>query len=223
MIINPQKYRIAFVFNTLYYPFTYPEILDSLVARGYARLVPPQPLQSGARIYITGVGVAVKATIPNKPPCFIEVNEPKKIIACDGTSIDNILASATDIVKLSREDFNLNLPDDINFVELSGSATILNGNSIDSIKEFCGDRYRVFSEILGKETSGGLIRIIPKIGVQTDKSWFDISISQKIPSGPNAYYAEFAFRNGNNIESVLEFTSNLEEKLSAIIDKIGSA
>ncbi|MCX6668706.1 MAG: hypothetical protein NTV25_02725 [Methanothrix sp.] len=221
MKIVPQKYRVAFVFNTLYYPFTYPEILNSLKARDYAILVPPQPLQSGARIYISGQAAAIKATATTKPPCFIELNEPKKIIACDGTDIDNIVASVKDIVDLSRSDFKLNLPDDINYIELSGSAVVLNVNPIDAIKKFSGNQYGVFDDIMGAESAGGSIRIIPKNGTQMDKKWFDISISQKVPTGDNAYYVETIFRNGNNIESVLDFISNLDEKISSIIHKIG--
>ncbi|MDD2755552.1 MAG: hypothetical protein PHS80_08495 [Methanothrix sp.] len=223
MKIIPQKYHVAFVFNTLYYPFTYPEILNSLKSRGYIIQVPPQPLQSGARIYVSGPAVAAKVFDPAKAPCFIELNEPKKIIACNGTVIDNIVASVRDIVDLSRTDFKLNLDTDVNLVELSGSATVQNDNPIDAIKNFSGDRYRVFDEILGAESAEGSIRIIPKNGVQTDKKWFDISIGQRVPSGGNTYYVEFVYRNGNDIASVLDFTANLEEKISAIINKIGGA
>jgi hypothetical protein len=223
MKINPQKYHVAFVFNTLYYPFTYPEILHSLAARGYMILVPPQPLQSGARMYVSGPAMATKAVDPTKAQCFIELNEPKKIVACNGTDIDNIVASVKDIVDLSQTDFKLNLNTDINYVELSGAATVMSDNSNDAIKDFLGDHYSVFDETLGAESAGGLIRIIPKNGVQTDKKWFDISVGQKVPSGGNTYYVEFVYRNGNDIESILDFTSNLEKKISAIINKIGGA
>lgn len=221
MIINPQKYHIAFVFSTLYYPFTYPEILNSLEARNYTKLVPPQPLQGGARMYISGPAVAAKATDPTKAPCFIELNETKKIIACNGTAIENIVASVRDIVDLSQKDFKLDLDTDVNFVELSGMAMVQNDNPIDAIKNFAGDRYRVFDEILGAESAEGLIRIIPKNGVQTDKKWFDISVGQKVPSGDNTYYVEFVYRNGNDIGSVLDFAEKLDEKISAIVNKIG--
>lgn len=223
MIIKPQKYRIAFVINTLYYPFTYPEILDSLAARGYTILVPPQPLQSGARIYISGQAAAVKATIPNKPPCFIELNESKKIIACESKDVGNIVAAVKDLVDLFIEDFKLNLPDDINFIELSGSAVVLNDNPIDAIKKFSGTQYDIFDEIMGEESAGGLIRIIPKNRTQTDRKWFDISIGQRVPSEGNAYFVEIIFRDGNNLESILDFISNLDGKISAMITKIGCA
>jgi hypothetical protein len=223
MKIIPQKYQVAFVFNTLYYPFTYPEILNSLAARGYTILVPPQPLQSGARIYVSGPAVATKAADLAKASCFIELIEQKKTIACNGTSVDNIVASVRDIVELSQTDFKLNLDKDMNFIELSGTATVLNDNSSDAIKNFSGEQYSVFNEILGEESAGGSIRIIPKNSVQTDRKWFDISVGQKVPARENTYYVEFVYRNGNDIGSVLDFTSNLERTISAIIDKIGGA
>lgn len=55
MMIKPQKYRIAFVLDTLYYPFTFPEIIESLAARKYRiDASPPQSPPGGARIYIKG-------------------------------------------------------------------------------------------------------------------------------------------------------------------------
>jgi|GEM_PF-1106497 len=223
MIIKPQKYHVAFVFNTLYYPFTYPEILNSLASRGYISLVPPQPLQSGARIYVSGPAIATKAADPKKAPCFIELIEPKKVIACNGTAIDNVVASVRDVVDLSRTDFKLDLDADMSFIEISGTAMVQNDNPVDAIKNFSTDQYRVFDEILGAETACGSIRIVPKDGTQMDKKWFDIIIGQKVPSGENTYFVEFVYRNGNDIGCVLEFASTLETKISAIINKIGGA
>ena len=116
----------------------------------------------------------MKSVDPARAPCYIELNEPKKIIACDGTVIDDIVASVKDIVNLSQADFKLNLDTDMNYVELSGSAMVLNDNPIDAIKNFSRGQYGVFDEILGAKSAGGLIRIIPKDRVQTDKEWFDI-------------------------------------------------
>jgi hypothetical protein len=223
MKIVPQRYHVAFVFNTLYYPITYPEILNSLKSRGYSILVPPQPLQSGARIYVSGPAVATKATDPAKAPCFVELNEPKKIIACNGTDIGNIVASLKDLVELSQTDFKLNFDHDMSFAELSGTVTVLNDNPIDAIKSFSGDVYNVFDEVLGEESACGSIRIIPKDGLQTDKKWFDINIVQKVPSGENAYYVEFVYRDGDDLRGILDFTSKIEMKISTIINKIGGA
>lgn len=214
MIITPQKYRIAFVFNALFYPFTYPEILNSLTSRKYAILAPPQPVRSGARIYING-------HVATKSGCYIELNSDKKIIACESNIVDSVITSFNDIVDLSKTDFKLNISEKLDFCELSGSVVVSDGDPTDRIKIFAADRYHIFDEIFGDETACGSIRIIPKNGVQTDRKWFDITITEKIPSADKSYYVEFVFRNGNNFESVKDFISKLDVNISVIINKIG--
>jgi hypothetical protein len=217
MKIVPQKYRIAFKFNTLYYPFTYPDILNSLASRKYAILAPPQPIQSGARIYISGHIATRSGT------SFIELNEAKKIMACESTTVDNAVASANDIVDISKMDFKLNLSEELDYCELSGAVAVSDDDPSDIIKKFCKDQYSVFDEILGAETACGSIRIIPKNGTQMGREWFDIIITQKVPSPVNSYYVEFVFRNGNDIESVVHFLSKLDAMIAEIIKKIGGA
>lgn len=214
MKIVPQKYRVAFKFNTLYYPFTYPEILNSLASRKYALLIPPQPIKSGARIYISG-------HVATKSGCFIELNEAKKIVAFESTAVDSAVTSFNDIVDLSKFDFKLNLSEELDYCELSGAVIVSNGDPANIIKNFSEDQYHVFDEILGFETACGLIRIIPKNGAQTDRKWFDITIAQKIPSVDKSYYVEFVFRNGNDFESIVNFISKLDIKICAIINKLG--
>ncbi len=216
MKIVPQKYRVAFVFNTLYYPFTYPDILNSFAARKYAVTAPPQPIKSGARIYASGY-VAMKSG------CFIELNEAKKIIACESATVDSIIASFRDIVDVSKTDFKLDLSNDIDYCELSGALVTYDDNPEDVIKNFFGDRYHAFDDILGIETASGSIRIIPKNGSQADRKWVDITIAQKIPSAEKSYYVEFVFRNGNDVESMVDSISNLNDTVSSIINKIGGA
>jgi hypothetical protein len=95
MMIKPQKYRIAFVLDALYYPFTYPEIIASLAARKYRiDATPPQSPLGGARIYVKGY-------IASKEGCIIQVNDDRGIIACKGQIIDSVIASAKEIVGLA--------------------------------------------------------------------------------------------------------------------------
>jgi hypothetical protein len=221
MMIKPQKYRIAFVFDTLYYPFTYPEILNSLAERKYKIIAaPPQgdPLLSGARIYVSGFIASTKSG------CFIQLNESSKLIACEGTSADNVVATARDIIDLSKEVFKLDIPNDIDYSELTASEIVSeNGNPLETIKGFSGDGYNVFNEILENETSGYSIRIIPKTGIPTDRKWFDISITPRFSTSEREYHIETVFRNAKDVESVLDFTSKLDEKIAAIITKIGGS
>jgi hypothetical protein len=215
MEIVPQKYRVAFKFNTLYYPFTYPEILNSLASRDYAILVPPQPIKSGARIYISG-------HVATKSGCFIELNEAKKIVACESPDVDSAITSINDVIDLSKTDFKLNISEELDYCELYGAVVVSDGNPTNIIKNFSGDKYSAFDDILGADTASGSIRIIPKNGTQNDRKWFDITIAEKIPSADKSYYIEVVFRNGNDFESVANFISKLNETILAIINKIGS-
>ena len=54
MEIKPQRYRLAIVFHTLFFPFTYPELINSLKKRGYNVPPPPCSVPTGPRVYVGG-------------------------------------------------------------------------------------------------------------------------------------------------------------------------
>ena len=214
MKIIPQKYRIAFVIDALYYPFTYPEILNSLAMRKYRIETPPPSLLGGARIY-------AKGNVASKEGCFIQLNEDRKIIACEGQSIDSVISSAKDIVDISTTDFKMNMPNDIDYCELTGSVVVSeSGNPMDAIKAFSDGKYRVFDEILGVESAGYSIRIVPKDGYPTERSWFDIVIEPRFATAGREYYIEIVYRKEKDAESILNFAAQLNTKILAIINKI---
>lgn len=216
MTIQPMRIRIAFVFNTLYYPFTYPEILASLSNRGYIiNTEPPLPLPTGQRVYVGG-------HIASKKGCFIEVNDDRKLLASEGVSIDNVIASARDVIDIAKEDFKLNVERDINFCELASSFAMAEGDRpLEAIRRFSGDSYKIFNDILGAETAGSSIRIIPKNGYPSNKKWFDITITPRFLIEDNEYYIDIIYRDEKNIDGVLEFTSQLPDKMNEIIKRIG--
>jgi hypothetical protein len=219
MMIQPQKYRIALVLNTLYYPFTYPEILNSLRERGYKIIVPqpqPDPIMSGARIYVNGFVAATKSG------CFVQLNDSSRLIACEGTSADDVVTATRDIIKLCIEAFQLNIPNDIEYSELTASVIVSEcGNPLASVKKFSGDSYNIFNGILEYEAAGYSIRIVPKNGSPVDRQWFDMHITPRFSAPEREYYIETVFRSAKDTESVLFFTSNLEEKIGAMVKKIG--
>lgn len=96
----------------------------------------------------------------------------------EGQIVNNVIASANEIVGLAESDFQLRVPSDINYCELTASIVVSDcGNPLETIKTFSEDKYRIFDEILGTESAGYTIRIIPKRGNPTEKSWFDISMT----------------------------------------------
>lgn len=218
MMIKPQKYRVALVLDTLYYPFTYPEILNSLRDRGYKIIAaPPQPdpLLSGARIYINGFVAATKSG------CLIQLNDSSQMIACEGTSADDVVSTTRDIVNLCIDVFRLDMPNDVKYSELTASTIVSECNDpLATTKNFCGDGYNKFNEILENKTAGYSIRIIPKDGSPRDRQWFDISITPRFSAPEREYFVETVFRNAKDIDSVLAFTSKLDEKIGAIINRM---
>lgn len=221
MMIKPQKYRIAFVLNTLYYPFTYPEILNALKDRRYRiTAAPPQPdpLLSGARIYVGGFVASTKSG------CIVQLNDSSKIIACEGTNANDVVDTARDLIELCKDAFKLNMPNDIDYAELTASMIVSEcDNPLAALKGFSGDNYDTFKDILGDETAGCSVRIIPKNGTPTDKKWFDISIIPRFSVPEREYYIETVFRTAGDAESLLTFTSELDSKIASIITKIGGS
>jgi len=215
MTIKPQRYRISFVVNRLYYPFTYPEILESLEKRGYQRrATPPQPAMSGARVYIAGYVAAKKGS-------HVELNEGKNLIACEGESINRVVAGFKEIIELSEKDFHLEMSKDIDYSEFISSVIVSNsGNPLELIRKFNEDAYNVFDEALGTETAGYTIRIVSKDREPGDKNWFDIVITPRVSTADKEYFVETVFRD-EDIKNVIEFASQSNSKIEAIINKIG--
>lgn len=217
MNIEPQRYRISFVTRTLFYPFTYPNILASLRNRDYKIiLAPPMPIPSGGRVYVNGY-------IATKHGCFIELNDSKKTISCEGTSLEGIIAASKDIIDVSENDFHLDISKDVDYCELLGSIVTLDDvNPLEVVKKFSGNGYKIFDEVLGTDTSGFSIRIIPRNGNPNERTWFDITITPRLLNINQGFYVEVVFRDANNPNNVLEFASQLPKKISELIRKIGS-
>lgn len=217
MSIEPMRYRISFTFDTIFYPFVYPSILASLGKRNYIiNASPPTPLPSGQRVYVSGY-------IASKYGCFIELNDSRKLIASEGSALDGVILAAKDIIDIAENDFKLTISKDVDFCELAAGVAIPEGsNSLEVVKRFSGDDYKIFDDILGVETAGFSIRIIPKTGTPADRSWFDISITPRLLSTVKGYYIEVVFRDGSNAGNVLGFASQLPLIIPRIIEKIGS-
>jgi len=112
----------------------------------------------------------------------------------------------------------------LRYKHLVGAVVVTDsGNPMAAIKRFAGDQYSAFDEILGAESAGYSIRIVPKNDLPGDKSWFDISITPRLSTADREYYIEVVYRKENNVDDVLAFAAQIEAKVSAIIDTIGGS
>ncbi|MFA6373804.1 MAG: hypothetical protein WCW68_14380, partial [Methanothrix sp.] len=109
-MIDPKVQRCAsaLAFNNVIYPFTYPEIVDSFKAKGYAVAVPPGALPSGGRVYLGGP-IATKA----KESITVIAKEESKVLMVEGLSINKVIASTEEIIKIVKEDFLLDMGKDL--------------------------------------------------------------------------------------------------------------
>lgn len=210
--IKPQKYRFSIVFNTVFFPFTYPEVIDSLKSRGYSVPPPPRPVPTGARVYVGG-------HIATKNGCIIDVDQERKIIAGEGSQSDDLLKSVEDLIDITEEDFRLNLERDVDYIELI-SDIIVKGNKspIKTIERF-GNNYKSFDEIMAMETSPYSISIVPRGILPHSKKWFDIRIEPRLTMPDNVYYIHAVYRD-DNIRGVLAFTGEVNSKLLSLIEKL---
>jgi hypothetical protein len=83
MDIIPQKFRIALVLNSLFFPFTFPDFIESLRKREFAIPTFPQSIPSGQKSYLGGYVAA-------KEDCVVELNPDKQLLAVEGFPGNNI-------------------------------------------------------------------------------------------------------------------------------------
>ncbi|MDI6810407.1 MAG: hypothetical protein QMD80_01785 [archaeon] len=216
MEIKPQKYRLAVVFRTVFFPFTYPELIDSVKKRGYGVPPSPRPIPSGPRIYAGG-------HIATKEGCTVEVKDERQLIASEGTQVEDVIKSFNDVMDISREDFHVDLERDVHYFELTSELIVKSDESpIENIERFMGDRYKVFDEIMGNESSAYTIRIVPKGLIPSHKIWFDITIEPRVTMAEREYYVNIVYRD-EKIDNVLTFARDVNSKILSLISKIGEA
>jgi hypothetical protein len=54
MEIKPLRYRLSGLLCTVFFPFTHPEVIDSLKKRGYNVFPSPRLIPVGQRVYVGG-------------------------------------------------------------------------------------------------------------------------------------------------------------------------
>jgi len=216
-VIIRSEYNLALIFNTTLFPFTHPDIDESLDKKSY-KLNPTTKPQSLAepRSYVDG-------NIASKKGCTISINNNRQILSAQGNNIKRVLASVDDLKDISVQDFQLDLTEDILFCELIAKF-IIGGYTcpIDDMGKFMDDKYSSFDEIMGTETSSYDIRIVPKGAIPSSKNWFDIKIFPRPTRPESEYYASVIYRS-ENIDHTLTFASEVNSKIESLIGLIGGS
>lgn len=213
-----QRCALALAFNNVIYPFTYPEIVDSFKAKGYAVAVPPGALPSGGRVYIGGP-IATKT----KESITVIAKDDSKVLMVEGLSVNKVIASIEELIKIAKEDFLLDMDKDLSYLELGADLLIrTDGSPINEVQKFMNDKFGKFGDIMGEETSSNVIDIVPKGSHPSDLNWFDIRIEPKITLPESSYYINVIYRD-HDIAKVIDFARQLIPKTISILKTISEA
>lgn len=211
-----QRCALAFVFNKVLFPFTYPEIADSLKERGYSIALPAEALPSGGRVYVGG-------PIAKKESVIIIAKDDSKIMQAEGNSIVKVIAAAEEIIEIAKTSFQLDMDKDLSYLELVADLIVrTNVSPIDEIHKFMMEKCNKFSDIMGMETASNMINIVPKGSSPTDLNWFDIRIEPKTTLPKKSYYINIIYRD-HDMAKVLDFAGQLIPKTISILKIISEA
>ena len=120
-----------------------------------------------------------------------------------------------------REDFFVNLDDELKYVELIAHYLIESGNNPFEVLQNCFElKFRdKLQQILNTEVSGYRISIVPSGKLPSSLKWFEISISPKLTMPTKAYWVEVIFRD-KKYDTVTAFASHLNSTISNIINTL---
>jgi len=215
--IRPQRYRLALVLRTLFFPFTYPDVAESLKKRGY--IIPPlPPLPRGPRIYIGG-------RIAMKDDCTVDIDDSRKLIACEGSSIQTTLNTFKELVVAAKEDFYVDLDKETDYLELLADIVVVTEkNPMESIERvFEENNYlKRANEILNIDSSIYTFGVAIKGGNPASKKWLDIRFEPRITMPTRGYDVHIVYRD-SDISKVLEFASRVNLNIEELIKQMEEA
>ncbi len=237
--IKPQSYRLALSFDTVFFPFTFPEISEALRQRGYKTsslsydslsssnnsqsvktyLVSPRVFEGGFTSAPTGPRVYAGTFTSVKGNCIVRVDNNKKIITVRGNVVEEVVNSTREIMNMSESDFRVKI-EDIGYLEFAGSMIVVSDKSpIRSVENF-SKNYDVFRDILNTDIASYSMRIVPRNVYPSSKNWFDIQIEPRLTNPDEEFYVRIIYRN-KNTENVMAFARDVDSEILLIVERIG--
>jgi hypothetical protein len=210
--ISPISYRISAVLKSLYFPISYPTVFDSLKKRGYTLLpipfLPSVPV--GARAYIGG-------RIASKKECYVDIDPNRKIVGCEGRSIDDVIEIAKELVDMTMKDFGAR-KEDTDYYELIANLDVAStkGSRAKIEKALKSEFYTKISAVLKENMSPYAITVVLSQKSPSDRVWFDITIKPDLIKSNNGYNIGVVYRHDNG-DNVLSFAKELNSKILEVI------
>ena len=216
MRVEPQRYRISFVLNSIFFPFIEPDFSDLLKEKGYTlgrSMVPVFP--HGQRAYISG-------RIALKDDCVVDVDSNRKLVASEGRSLEDVITTMEELVSISTKNFHVNLKKELSFMELIADLIVTSErNPLRTMSEFSSKHASLekFNEIMGSETSFVGIEIGPKGVDPNNPKWFDIKVIPHHIASSREYYVQAIFRE-KEVKKVLDFARGINTRVMNLIKVI---
>lgn len=217
MQLKLQKFRISLVLNSFFFPLTSTEVFDSLRAREFDIGHPPVPFPTGPRVYVSG-------TVARKHDVIINIDNNRNLIGTQGVTIEETLNIFSEVMDMLREDFFVNMDEELDYVELIAHYLIeSDSNPFEVIQNSTELKFKEeFDEILKTETSQYRFSIVPKGVLPSSRKWFEINVYPKLTMPTKAYWVEVIHRDKTH-GTVTTFASNLNSTISSIIKTIEEA
>lgn len=206
------KHKLTLIVNTLFFPFTFPEIFETLKKREYNISHLPGPVPIGQRSYLEG-------QIAMKNNCIVEINDTRKSIGIEGVVIEDVIRTMEEIIEMSANDFKVK-EKEMDYLELISHLQVRSDKSpLKAVENFC-NIYKLFDNVLHIETAPYSIKIVPKNIDPSSKNWFDILLEPRLTKPDNEYFVNIIYRNAN-LKDVITFASNIDATITSIIKIIG--
>ena len=195
--------RFSWVFNFVLNPFDLRDLVDSFSRRAYITPteLPPVPF----RVRVGGAGI-----IARKDKFEIYADTDRQIVGIrSSVSFSEFDPIIQEIKKILKEDFDIDISQNIQYCEVLASLKIEKENAINEIRKVSIKDIQQLRELVGEYSLVGF-RIGSKISLPTQSNWFDIEV-HPMWTNPNRFFSvNIVYRNESE-DNVIRFARNLEK------------
>jgi len=213
MKVEPQRYRISFKLNSIFFPFTEPKFSDLLIENGFQlakAMVPVFP--HGQRSYLSG-------RVAMKYDCAIDVDSNRQLIASEGRSLDNTINAMKELLAITTKEFNIKLKKELIFIELIANLIVTSENNPLHVMDEFSSQHPIleeFNDIMGIKTSFLAIELVPKGINPNSTKWFHIKLTPHHTASKKEYYVEAIYRE-KEPEKVLNFAKKINSRVMNLL------
>ncbi len=216
MKVEPQRYRLAFTMNPVFFPLTEPDFSDLLKENGYTLggTIPPV-FRAGSRAYTTG-------RMALKDGCAVDVDANGKLVRSEGRSAQKVAGIMEELISLMKKEFRISLKKDLHYLELIADLIVISEKNPLRTMARISEDYAIrkdFDTILGVDTSLYSLAIVPRDVLPNSPKWFDIRISPRHTTPTREYYVTVVFRD-KDVRRVLDYTRQVNTRVKKLITRI---